>query len=198
MSQKQALRDKILRKRDALPPEIKAEKDKSIQQKLFVLPEFREATTVVLYASFRSEVDTLKILEDALSGGKRIVLPRVDKERRRLVLYETEGLNELFPGFLGIPEPQVTGGRERGLDSADLVVLPGAAFDLRGNRLGYGAGYYDILLSEHTGKMPLVALAYEEQIVHDIPAEKHDIKTDLIITDRRIIRIEKFSDRGNP
>ncbi|MDQ7787506.1 MAG: 5-formyltetrahydrofolate cyclo-ligase [Thermodesulfovibrionales bacterium] len=187
MTAKEAIRKEVLKKRDSLKPEIRAEKDASIRERLFAMPEFVEAKLVLLYASFRSEADTLKILDGSLHMGKRIVLPKVDKENRRLVLHEIVGLPELFPGFMGIPEPLVMEGRMRGVDIADLVILPGVAFDPRGNRLGYGAGYYDILLSERTKKMPLVALAYEEQIVDCIPAEKHDVRIDMIITDQRLI-----------
>jgi 5-formyltetrahydrofolate cyclo-ligase len=188
MTAKETLRREVLKKRDSLPPEIKAKKDAAIRKRLFALPEFIEVKTLLLYASFRSEVDTRKILDGSLSEGKRIMLPKVDKENRRLVLYEIAGLPELFPGFMGIPEPLGTEGRMRSIDMADLVILPGAAFDSGGNRLGYGAGYYDILLSERTKKTPLVALAYEEQIVDYVPAEKHDVKIDMIITDQRLIR----------
>lgn len=187
MTAKETLRREMLEKRDSLSPEIKAKKDAAIRQRIFTLPEFIEAKALLLYASFRSEVDTRKILEGPLPEGKRIMFPKVDKENRRLVLYEITGLPELFPGFMGIPEPLVTEGRMRGVDAADLVILPGVAFDPGGNRLGYGAGYYDILLSERTKKMPLVALAYEEQIVDCIPAEKHDVRIDMIITDQRLI-----------
>jgi 5-formyltetrahydrofolate cyclo-ligase len=188
MTAKEAIRREVLEKRDSLHLEIKAEKDALIRQRLFALPEFAEAKVILLYASFRSEADTLKILADSFSIGKRILLPRVDKEKRSLVLYEIEVLHDLFPGFMGIPEPLVTPERVRGVDAADLVIIPGSAFDSRGNRLGYGAGYYDILLSERTKNMPLVALAYEEQIVDGIPAEQHDVKVDMIITDQRLIR----------
>jgi 5-formyltetrahydrofolate cyclo-ligase len=188
MTAKEAIRREVLKKRDSLQPEIRAKKDASIRQRLFVLPEFIEAKTLLLYASFRSEVDTRKILDGSLSEGKRIMLPKVNKENRRLVLYEIAGLPELFPGFMGIPEPMLTEGRMRSVDMADLIILPGAAFDTGGNRLGYGAGYYDILLSERTKKTPLVALAYEEQIVDYVPAEKHDVRIDMIITDQRLIR----------
>ncbi len=188
MTAKETIRKEVLKNRDSLQPEIKAEKDALIRQRLFALPEFAAAKAILLYASFRSEADTLKILTGSLSAGKRILLPKVDKEKRILVLYEIEGPAELFPGFMGIPEPAATEGRMRSVDVADLVVIPGAAFDSRGNRLGYGAGYYDRLLSERAKKMPLVALAYEEQIVDVIPAEKHDVKVDMIVTDRRLIR----------
>jgi 5-formyltetrahydrofolate cyclo-ligase len=188
MTAKEAIRMEVLKKRDSLQLDIKAKKDALIRQRLFALPEFAEAKVILLYASFRSEADTLKILADSFSIGKRILLPRVNKEKRRLVLYEIENLHEVFPGFMGIPEPLMTAERMRSIDAADLVIVPGAAFDGKGNRLGYGAGYYDILLSEGTKNMPLVALAYEEQIVDSAPAEQHDVKVDMIITDQRLIR----------
>ncbi|MGD2080788.1 MAG: 5-formyltetrahydrofolate cyclo-ligase, partial [Nitrospirota bacterium] len=76
----------------------------------------------------------------------------------------------------------------RGIGDVDLVVVPGAAFDEKGNRLGYGKGYYDKLLSSEDARPSLVALAYEEQMVEAIPAEAHDIGIDTILTDRRVIQ----------
>lgn len=190
MTEKERIRKEVLRIRDSLPPEIKAEKDALIRQRLFALPEFTSARVIMLYASFRSEADTLEILADSLAEGQRVLLPKVDKERRMLLIYEIEGLSDLFPGFMGIPEPVNTEGRMKSVDESELIILPGAAFDVGGNRLGYGAGYYDSLLSERKKRMPLIALAYEEQIIDFIPAEKHDVRVDMIVTDRRIIRIE--------
>ena len=81
------------------------------------------------------------------------------------------------------------------MNDLDIAIIPGAAFDLKGNRLGYGAGYYDKLFSgirdtQHS-KPVLIALAFEEQIVPEIPSYKHDIKMDKIITDKRTIVCKK-------
>jgi 5-formyltetrahydrofolate cyclo-ligase len=67
------------------------------------------------------------------------------------------------------------------------VIIPGAGYDTSGNRIGYGGGYYDKLLSELTNKIPIIAPAYEEQVVDSIPEEPHDIKVHMIVTDRRVI-----------
>ncbi len=104
------------------------------------------------------------------------------------MLYEVKHMDELTPGYMGIPEPPQMDERLVGIDDADLVIIPGAGFDFAGNRLGYGAGYYDSLLSQRTRKIPVIALAYEEQIVDSIPAETHDVKVDMIVTDKRVIR----------
>jgi 5-formyltetrahydrofolate cyclo-ligase len=74
------------------------------------------------------------------------------------------------------------------VDRLDLVVVPGVAFDPQGNRLGWGAGYYDRLLAQVRADAPIVALAFECQIVPAIPPESHDVPVDVIVTEQRIIR----------
>jgi len=90
---------------------------------------------------------------------------------------------------MGIPEPNLPDERCAVIDDANLAIIPGAAFDLSGNRLGYGAGYYDGLLSQRTRNIQIIALAYDEQLVDSIPAEKHDVRVDMIVTDKRVIRL---------
>jgi 5-formyltetrahydrofolate cyclo-ligase len=186
---KKAIREEVLEKRDRIPHAIKAEKDLLIRNSLYTLPEFLDAKTILFYASFRSEVETHSIIKQALKTAKNVVLPKVYKEGHRLLLYELKDLRELNAGFIGIPEPFVTDERIVSIDDIDIVIIPGAAFDYSGNRLGYGVGYYDSLLAERKRKMPVIALAYEEQIVDSIPPEEHDVQVDMIVTDKRVIRI---------
>lgn len=186
---KNAIRKEALGKRDRIPHELKGTKDSSIKQRLLALPEFLSARSVLFYASFRSEVKTSGIIRESLSMGKRAILPKVDKGRHRLRLYEIKNLDELVAGFMGIPEPFQSEQREALLEDIDLVIIPGAGYDYAGNRLGYGGGYYDKLLAERKKKMLIIALAYEEQLVDAIPAERHDVKVDMIVTDHRVIRV---------
>jgi 5-formyltetrahydrofolate cyclo-ligase len=187
---KNAIRKEALGKRDRIPKELKGTKDSSIKQRLLALPEFLSARSVLVYASFRSEVETSGIIRESLSMGKRAILPKVDKGRHRLLLYEIKNPDELVSGFMGIPEPFQSEEREVLLEDIDLVIIPGAGYDYAGNRLGYGGGYYDKLLSGRQKKMPLIAIAYEEQLVDAIPAEKHDVRVDMIVTDLRVIIAE--------
>jgi 5-formyltetrahydrofolate cyclo-ligase len=182
---KKAIRKALLALRDSLHREIRTAKDRHIQHRITGLEEFRKARTVLLYASFRSEVDTFGLMRESLSSGKRTVLPRVDREARDLMLFAITDPGELHPGFLGIPEPAMRETNRVGLTDIDLIVVPGAAFDEHCNRIGYGGGYYDKLLSRK--RAPAVALCYEEQIVPSIEAEAHDIRVDKIVTDTRII-----------
>lgn len=188
---KEAIRKKILIERDRIPADIKPMKDSLIKKMLFSLPEFVSARTIIFYASFRSEVETLDMIKESIKMGKKVVLPKVDKKRHMLVLYEIKEMKELIAGYMGIPEPSLTEGRLVSVDNADLIVIPGAGFDYSGNRLGYGAGYYDILLSQRKKKMPIIALSYEEQLVDYIPSEDHDVKVEIIVTDKRLIRITR-------
>lgn len=186
---KKEIRNRILSIRDRIPLDIKLQKDLWIENILFNLQEFLTAKAILLYASFRSEVSTPGIILKSLAMKKRILLPKVDSKNSFLKLYEIQNLAELLPGFAGIPEPDLPDSRLASIDDSDVAVIPGAVFDLSGNRIGYGAGYYDILLASRKKRFPLVALAYEEQIVHPIPSEKHDVRVDVIVTDKRVIRI---------
>ena len=182
------IRKKILKKRDDIPREVKSIKDSLIKQGLFSQRDFVNAKSIFFYASFRSEVETLRMIKESIEMGKEVILPKVNKEKNVLMLFEIKDIEELSPGYMGIPEPSLHDTRLVDLDDIDLVIIPGAAFDYSGNRLGYGGGYYDILLSERKKKIPVIALAYEEQLVDEIPSEPHDIKVDVIITDKRIIK----------
>ena len=186
---KDLLRKELLRKRDSIPPEVRIAKNRMIHDNLEALDEIKKAGVLFYFASFRTEVDTVGMIRKELLGGKRVVLPKVEREKHTLVLYEIKDVEELKPGYMGIPEPAVdTENRIFDINDVDAVIIPGAGFDETGNRIGYGAGYYDILLSGLKKYVPVIAPAYEEQVVGSIPAEPHDIKVNIIVTDRLVIR----------
>lgn len=179
------IRKEVLSLRDSIGDELKKAKDHSVRERLLGLPEFKASHAILLYVSFRSEVDTLGLIQYAIGNGKAVVLPKVDKQANDLILYEIKDMGELAPGCFGIPEPFVSGDRRRDVEAMDLIIVPGVAFDEQCNRLGYGKGFYDKLL--RAKRSPAVALSFEEQIVPLIPAELHDIGMDKIVTDKRII-----------
>ncbi|MGO9614533.1 MAG: 5-formyltetrahydrofolate cyclo-ligase [Dissulfurispiraceae bacterium] len=193
---KEGLRREVLCRRDSISGELRRQKNEKIIELLLGLDEFRNAHTVLFYASFRSEVDTFAAMSYSLSRQKSIALPKVDKATRSLKLYDIISLNELRRGYFNIPEPPSSDTMERQVHDVDLIIVPGVAFDLRCNRLGYGQGFYDKLLSGVRDRSikcdaeefwpPLIALSYEAQIVASIPAEAHDIRMDKIITEKGI------------
>jgi 5-formyltetrahydrofolate cyclo-ligase len=172
-------------RRDAIPLPVRHAKDRAVMQNLMVLEAYRDARRVLFYSSFRSEVGTGEMIKNALESGKEVVLPRVDVENNSLAKHVINGLQELSPGYMGIPEP--TAGRRVKVEEVDLLIVPGVAFDSYGWRIGYGGGYYDRLLPRVKGTKPVIALAYEEQLFEGIPHEDHDVGMDVIITDRRIM-----------
>jgi 5-formyltetrahydrofolate cyclo-ligase len=186
---KNSLRKELLDRRDAIPPEVRRIKNRRICEKILSLDEVINARTLFFFASFRSEVDTFEMMRALLPAGKAVVVPKVEKERHLLLLYEVRDVDALMPGYMGIPEPPVTVGEiPADVNDVDLVIIPGAGFDPAGNRIGYGGGYYDRLLAELRRDIPVIAPAYEEQIVGSIPAEPHDVRVSVIVTDRRVIR----------
>ncbi|MEW6053058.1 MAG: 5-formyltetrahydrofolate cyclo-ligase [Nitrospirota bacterium] len=189
MTEKKTIRNAVIRKRDNISLDERKRKNDEIKNYLLSIEEFSSSDTVCLYAAFRSEVATSELLKASMADGKKVLLPKVDRDGHTLKLYEIRDMKELQAGFMGIPEPSPSDNRLASIDEVDVVVIPGAAFDYSGNRLGYGEGYYDILLSGKKGKVTIIALAYEEQIVDALPAEDHDVKVDIIVTDKRVIRI---------
>ncbi|MEC4675799.1 MAG: 5-formyltetrahydrofolate cyclo-ligase [Nitrospirota bacterium] len=188
-SAKDSLRKELLGRRDTIPPGVRRVKDRMIQERLTALDEFRDADLILFFASFRTEVDTFALMKESLDKGKRIALPKVDRGNHILILYEIKNIDELSAGYMAIPEPSVnTGERRFTINDMDLVIIPGAGFDPAGGRIGYGGGYYDMLLGGMKKNIPVVAPAYEEQIVESVPAEPHDVKIGMIVTDRRVIR----------
>lgn len=195
---KKSIRKEVLRRRNLIDEETKRYKDRKIKELLTGLPEFIQSHTILLYASFRSEVDTTVLIEYCFAAGKVAVLPKVAKVAKedsinsRLRLYEIRDIKELSSGYYGIPEPDVPEDRGMRAEDMDLIVVPGVAFGEDCSRLGYGKGFYDKLLSgvrrqKTEDRSLIIAIAYEEQVVKSIPSESHDIKMDKIITDKRII-----------
>ena len=190
---KKRLREKLLKARDSIPIELKSVKESEIEKRLFSLDVFKHAETILMYVSFRSEVSSRTSINTIIKLGKRLVLPLVDTRHKVLKLYEVQSTDELKPGYMGILEPGILRYRRCSLKEIDLVIIPGTGFDPKGNRLGYGGGYYDKLLSMESRELaevtPIttIALAFEEQIGEEIPSEPHDIKVDMIVTDKRLI-----------
>ena len=187
---KSSMRAHVLACRDALSDAERARKSRRIADRVMALPEFHSAQVPLLFASFGCEVDTWPLIRAALQVGKRVVLPAVSNSPRCLRLRRVDDSEvDLQPGVWGIMEP-----REHCVEVAsselDFVLVPGVAFDARGGRLGYGGGYYDWLLAQlgaQKPSVPLVAVAFELQIVPVVPTDTHDLPVPIIVTEERII-----------
>jgi len=167
-------------------PSQRSAKSREIEERLFSLPEIKSARTIMFFASFRSEVETVPMIRRVLDEGKRVILPKV--KGKELELFEINDFDKnVSSGTWGILEPCETAPAK--LDDLDVIIVPGAAFDEQGSRLGYGAGFYDKLLFEF--KKPTIAIAFEQQIVPKVPADLHDVPVKKIVTEKRIITAAK-------
>lgn len=184
---KATLRREILARRDALHPSARARLSAAALERTQALDAFRRARAILGYASFGSEVDTRPFLQQVLASRRPLVLPRVDREARRLVLHEVRDLDaDLQPGTWGIPEPSPARCRLVALAEVDFVLVPGLVFDPDGGRIGYGAGYYDRLLGAWPEPLPLlVAAAFELQVVPAVPVLLTDRRVDVVVTESR-------------
>jgi len=159
-----------------------------IFSKLIEVPEIQRSQTVSTYLHTGSEVRTREIVDWLLSKGKRVIVPISDKPRKRLLFSELrDPEKELAPGTYRILEPKLEFRRPVRLDEADVILVPGVAWDKRGYRLGYGAGYYDRSINSLVKSVFKIGLAYEFQIVDRVPRSRYDRRVDEIVTELRVI-----------
>jgi 5-formyltetrahydrofolate cyclo-ligase len=185
---KRELRRRVIARRDAIPPARRRALSEAICTRVAESPEFENARFVLLFASFGSEVDTSGLVSAALEAGKRVALPRVDPSSRELELREITAVEtDLQPGLWDIPEPILERCPETDLAEVDFILVPGVAFDRSRRRLGYGGGYYDRILSQVTGSVPCIAICFEEQLVAEIPADDHDLRVPILMTENERI-----------
>lgn len=186
---KQSIRKNILSLREQLTPEIRAEYNAAITERLLQLPEYSRAETVLGYMNFGSEYASELWVAQVLADGKRLVLPRVNRHTNTLDLYRVDDLeSQLAAGLWGIREPVIERcKRLNDINEVEFVLLPGIAFSRDGARLGYGGGFYDKLLAHAPHHPALVTAAFGLQIVAQIPQEATDVSVEWIVTQEEII-----------
>jgi len=135
----------------------------------------------MVYCSKAPEVDTSTIIPALLSQGKRVVVPIIEKETTSLRLSYVNDPCHLVESTFRVPEPIGNEEPVQAMD-VDVVLVPMLAFDRAGNRLGYGAGYYDRFLSANPG-IRKIGLAFSCQEISSVPAEANDIRMDCIVTE---------------
>ena len=180
------LRRAYLERRRAVDPAARAALSHQIAERLFGLAPWTDARLVHLYVgSVEGEVETRAIALDALARGKRIACPRVASNPARLDHYVIRSLEDLVESPRGLWEPDPA--RATPVDPAafDLVLVPGIAFDRTGNRLGFGAGYYDRFLAGLP--TPKVGLAFSLQIADRVPHSPRDVPVDWLVTESETI-----------
>ena len=183
---KKIIRKRIQKKRDRLSSHARLTGSISIAAKLMGLGCYKDSKEILVYYPFRSEIDTTIIISRALKQQKKVILPRVNC--KDLDLYYIKDLsNDMSPGSFDIMEPIPSECTPASYKDIDIVLVPGVSFDRDLNRLGYGGGFYDKLLEKLPAYLLRIALAFDLQIVDNIPVMEHDLKVDMIITETGII-----------
>jgi len=185
---KTKIRKKALRSRKILSPSAIMSKSGAIGRRLFARPEFKNARTVMFYVSQGSEVHTHRMIRDAIRTGKTVAVPVVVEKGKKLIPVIIRDFDlELSPGTRGILEPSLNKNRVISPGEIDLVILPGVAFDPGGNRVGRGHAYYDGFLKQFHSSIPRIGLAFERQVLGEVPRAAHDVPVTQIITEKRTI-----------
>lgn len=162
--------------------------------RLMALDEYKNADSIFVYADYNKEVKTGAIIADALRQGKKVALPRVynmemtgdGKPEKYMKFHYITSMDDLETGYRGIREPRAEL-TCADMDTSDaLIIMPIVGFDEERNRVGYGGGFYDKYLGSHSFKKK-IGVAYDEQKVDKVEgADSHDIKPDMIVTQKNI------------
>ena len=191
LAEKKRLRAEILKTRSEIPEEKITRDSGVIIEKLKSLESYRNSSTVMCFVDFRKEVMTRAFLQHSLDLGKRVLVPLVLKEddgNRSLKACHLLDLGEdLAPGTMGILEPKPEKRRFTDPAEIDFFVVPGVAFDVFKNRLGYGAGFHDVLLKKLRPDCDTTAVCFDFQVFDRIPIKEYDVPVGRILTELRTI-----------
>lgn len=186
MTNKSDIREFMKRKRGNLSKEEFRERSSAIMENLLSLPEFFRCDVVHTYISSKNnEVDTHDIIRLLVKQKKRVVVPIADPATKMMKHSEIFSLSELVGGAHGILVPKMY--RPVPVHELQAVIVPALAVDREGNRLGFGAGYYDRFL--HDVQLPSIALAFDFQLTNRLPVEATDVPVSFVVTESSIIRI---------
>lgn len=184
-SMKKALREQHRATRRAREPGAVQAASDAITRAILALPELLQAETIGLYQALPGEIRTDGLATVLESAGKRCVFPRMVEGSRVLAFAPIHDSAALVPGRMGILEPPA--GDDVSLEEIDLFVVPGLAFDPTGGRLGQGAGYYDATLAAAPWATR-VGVAFDDQLLAQLPMESHDQHVDVVVTPSTIAR----------
>ena len=183
------LRKQLLLVRRNLDPFKRKEKSINAHKLLLRMEEFQGANNLFCYVSYRSELETCAIIQERLAHGHKVSVP-LTLPGKGLEAHEiNDPIRDLAPGYCSIPEPIVAQTKKSDPGSIDVVLLPGSVFDTKGGRLGYGGGYYDRFLAQSAPAALRIGLAFELQIVDQVPIMDHDQPLDYLVTEERIVTI---------
>jgi 5-formyltetrahydrofolate cyclo-ligase len=150
------------------------------------LPDFENHQVVSAFVAARGEIPMEPVLKALLQTGHKLALPRVCREENLMRFHHVRCLGDLTPGAFGILEPKVDAPLIPE-EEIDLVLVPGVAFDRKGGRVGFGKGFYDLVLPNFRPQTPRVGVCYSFQLVEETPQVEKDQRVHWILTDEGLI-----------
>jgi 5-formyltetrahydrofolate cyclo-ligase len=173
--------------RDLSPQQAHA-RSLAAAQRLVETEAFTQATAVMLYLPLIGEVDTRPIALRAWQADKTVTVPLVSHEQKHMIPVTLRSFEEpMTLDHLGVRSPRT--GEPMPISMIDLVIVPGLGFDRNGRRLGRGAGFFDRFLARPEFGGVVCGLAFDEQVVDELPADIHDVSMHMIVTDRQVLRL---------
>ena len=180
---KEAIRSEVAARIKNLSPVYCREADEAICRCLLQSELYQKARTILCYVGTAAEINTMSLLHAALRDGKILALPLCSEEKGVMEARQIAGLGDLVSGRFGILAPRLDC-PVVAPESFDLAVVPCCTGNARGQRLGYGGGYYDRYLPRT--RCPAVLLCRAHVMREDIPMEDHDVFMDYLITEKGI------------
>jgi 5-formyltetrahydrofolate cyclo-ligase len=172
----------------------RSEKSRKACRNLVSIPQFQNASTVMMFLSLPHEVDTSESILHAWQLGKTVTVPKVSWQQRHMIAVQIHSLETgISTEASGLKNP--TSGVPMAFDEIDLVVTPALGFDRKGNRLGRGGAYYDRFFANTKLKASRCGFGFTEQLVETIPVAEHDEPVDILVTDEEIIYIREPDNR---
>ena len=180
---KPQIRVAVRTKRDALSDKERAAGARRIVERLLHHPDVHRAKTVLLYASYGSEVHTDDLAKELIKRGKAVAFPKITSVAGLMTLWRVKNLDALIPHKHGIRAPDVTRSQPIEPITVDCVIYPGLAFTKGLSRLGQGGGYYDRLSTKIADNCARIGVCFETQLVDELPHETHDAKVHWVVTE---------------
>lgn len=184
---KRALRETLRAQRQEIDARSLREMAIGLYKSLAALEALIDSDVLLGSVPVLGEVDPVPFQEAWISTGRILVLPRALPRVRALELYRVEDLNNLSPGFRGIPEPLPRAEASVPPAAIESVLMPGLAYDRTGRRLGQGGGYYDRLVPMLRADVLLIGIAYDFQVIDEVPTLPHDARVHYIATPTQLI-----------
>jgi 5-formyltetrahydrofolate cyclo-ligase len=180
------LRTELKTRLMAMSTDARSEKSKAACRNLIETPQFQQSAVVMVYLSLPHEVDTVAIILAAWQQGKTVAVPKISWQQRHMIPVVITSLETGFSTevaglrnpITGVPVP---------IEDIDIVVAPGLGFDRKGNRLGRGGSYYDRFFANKDLHAIKCAIAFEDQVVENVPTAQHDVQMDMLVTDDEVL-----------